>query len=236
MTSANSRFAFTLIELLVILAIITTLVSLLLPGLHTARDRARALQCRNNLHQWGLAYRQYADDNEDYLPRRGQGVRPLEQIDRPEDWFNALPPYLKLPSYEQLFNHQQKLLPSDPTVFVCPAAIDPGSNQFLPYGMNMDLSPWGDSGFTPATKFSAVLRPVSVVTLADAPGPYSATFPSKNPYNPVPRHTQRLNILFLTGHVRSLDGAYVGCGLGDPHRDDLHWLTGTESDQGAAKY
>lgn len=69
------------------------LASLLLPALSGAKDKARNAQCANNLRQWGLAYRQYADDNDYYLPRRGQGVQPLVQIDRPEDWFNALPPY-----------------------------------------------------------------------------------------------------------------------------------------------
>jgi hypothetical protein len=55
--------------------------------------------------QWRLAYHQYADDNGDYLPRRGQGVKPLDQIDRPEDWFNALPPYLN----QQFYTDKQKL-------------------------------------------------------------------------------------------------------------------------------
>ena len=55
-------------------------------------------QCINNLRQWGAAYELYADDNEDYLPRRGQGVQALFEIDRPSDWFNALPLYFALPS------------------------------------------------------------------------------------------------------------------------------------------
>lgn len=33
----------------------------------------------------------YAFDNDDYLPRRGQGVQMLLEIDRPAHWFNALP-------------------------------------------------------------------------------------------------------------------------------------------------
>jgi prepilin-type N-terminal cleavage/methylation domain-containing protein len=228
--------AFTLIELLVVLGVIAVLASLLFPVLGRAKTRARAAQCAGNLRQWGLAYRQYADDNHDYLPRRGQGVKPLNQIDRPEDWFNALPPYLKLPSYQQLFTNGQRLAVSSPSPFVCPAAADPGSNHFLPYGMNMNLCPWGNSGQTEPTKYSQVVQPVSVVALADAPGPYSAAYPSKNPYTPVARHGGRVNILFLAGNVQSLAHDYVGCDTGDPHRDDVRWLTGTDSDAGASKY
>ena len=115
---------------------------------------------------------------------------------------------------------------------------DPGSNHFLPYAMNMNLCPWGNSGQTEATKFGDVVRPAEVVAIADAPGPYSATYPSKNPYSPLPRHDNgdRVNLLFLMGGVRSFSGSYVGCGSGDPHHEDVRWLTGTDSDAGAAKY
>jgi len=227
---------FNLLELLVVIAILAILASLILPAVSHAKDKARSAQCLNNLRQWGLTYRQYADDNQDYLPRRGQGVKPLEQIDRPEDWFNALPPYLKLLTYQQLFTNNQRFQAGSQTVFVCPAATDPGSNHFLPYAMNMNLCPWGNSGASEATKFGAVVRPAQVVALADASGPYSATYPSKNPYTPVPRHDKRVNILFLGGNVQSFSGGYIGAGIGDPGREDVRWLTGTESDASAGKY
>jgi len=232
----RAPFAFTLVELLVVIAIIAVLASLILPGLARAKSKARSTQCLNNLRQWALAYRQYADDNQDRLPRRGQGVKPLDQIDRPEDWFNALPPYMQLPSYQQMFTNGQRLTTATHSVFVCPVAADPGSNHFLPYAMNMNLCPWGSSGNSEATKLADVFRPSQVVTLADAFGPYSGTYPSKNPYSPVPRHNNRVNILFLAGGVQSFPGDYVGCGTGDPGRDDVRWLTGTVSDAGAGKY
>ena len=72
--------------------------------------------------------------------------------------------------------------------------------------------------------------------MADSPGPYCATFPSKNPYSPDPRHNRRVNILFLAGGVQSLAGDYIGCGVGDPRRDDVRWLTGTDSDDSIGKY
>ena len=119
------------------------------------------------------------------------------------------------------------------SVFICPTVDDPGGTYFLPYGMNMNLSPWN---LPLATKFGEVVQPGSVVAMADAPGPYASTFPSAKPYSVVARHSARVNLLFLTGQVQSLAGAYVGCGIGDPQHDDVRWLTGTASDAAAHNY
>jgi len=121
------RDAFTLIELLVVIAIIAVLVGLLMPAVQHAREAARRTQCRNNLHQIGLAMHNYHDTH---------GVLPpgwcAEQWG--EDyggwgWGSQLLPYLEeAPFYRRIdFNCP----PSDPvnaTVriacleqFVCPS-------------------------------------------------------------------------------------------------------------------
>jgi prepilin-type N-terminal cleavage/methylation domain-containing protein len=59
---------FTLIELLVVIAIIAILAALLLPALARARVKAQGVQCMNNGRQMMLAWRQYTDDNADWVP------------------------------------------------------------------------------------------------------------------------------------------------------------------------
>ncbi len=64
----NKRSAFTLIELLVVIAIIALLLSIALPGLRKAKQSARLVLCRNNLHQWAVAILTFASDNNEQAP------------------------------------------------------------------------------------------------------------------------------------------------------------------------
>ncbi len=216
------RSGFTLIELLVVMGIICVLAALIGTAVQTARARANAAQCVSNLRQWGAALQLYEGDNAGYIPRRGQGVQPVFQINRPDDWFNALPPYLGLPSYQNALAQGLKPHAGDHSVFICPSASDPGGTYFMPYAMNMYLSPW----IRPQEhRITQIPNPEQLAFMADAPGQYSSTIPSTLPFSVLARHSGRANVCFVDGHVVSFDGTYMGCGLGEPALPDIRWQT-----------
>ena len=97
-TMEKSR-GFTLIELLVVIAIIALLMAILMPSLQRVRKQAKAVACQSNLHQWGLMFSMYTDDNNGYFCTAGvKGAM----------WISAMRPY-----------H------SEPKLRLCPMATKP---------------------------------------------------------------------------------------------------------------
>lgn len=84
----KSPKAFTLIELLVVIAIIALLLSVIVPSLRMAKEKAREVICKSNLHQWGLIFQTYAADNDDKFNPGWKGTSNYEGL-----WLHVLRPY-----------------------------------------------------------------------------------------------------------------------------------------------
>lgn len=106
---ATKPRAFTLIELLVVVSIIALLVSILLPSLGKARESAKAVVCKTQLRQFGIALSMYAEDNNNSFLIH-EWLAPPYVSDPPPDmgyWFGRISPYIDV---EQETHHTSILM------------------------------------------------------------------------------------------------------------------------------
>jgi prepilin-type N-terminal cleavage/methylation domain-containing protein len=233
----DGYLGFTLIELLVVIAILAILAALLFPALTRGRMSAQRAACVNNLKQWGIATRLYADENHDKLPREAamDGINTWEMTGfstNRDVWYNALPETLKattMAQYAQTPSSQQQFY-SRGNVFHCPTArFSDVAATYPNFSLAINSKLMGDfeAGTPPATAYAAppVLRvaaikvPVKTALFLDCgvPGEEKLS-PFQSPYTGQPkafatqfsgRHKQAGNILFVAGHVLTLRGNAV---------------------------
>ena len=198
----KKKIAFTLVELLIVIAIIAILAALLFPSLQKAKQRTKQIQCYSGLKQIGLAFTEYANDYNGWIPRS-------YDTDAGESWFNRIREYLNIRN--NVIYTQEKTC----GIFKCPsweviagASIFPG----LSYGINYHVAgPGSLSGPSIYHKqLSQVSSPGSIVLIADRSNSATSSTLSRNyayggnqGYSFSQRHLGKANILFCDMHAGS---------------------------------
>jgi prepilin-type N-terminal cleavage/methylation domain-containing protein len=137
--------AFTLIELLVVIAIIAILAAMLLPALASAKVKAQATRCVNNLKQVGISLQLYVDDNKGSYPLH-DGWAALGGITGTNDplaSYGSLVQSTNRPLYSYARNQEVFHCPSDQGDSYFPGIIN---NCFYAYG-NSYLVEWKGEAF-----------------------------------------------------------------------------------------
>jgi prepilin-type processing-associated H-X9-DG protein len=232
-----------LIELLVVMAIIGILIGLLLVAVQASRKNARLITCQSNMRQWTLAMLNYVQAHQGYLPRRSQGAQVTTSYFRPDDWFNALPPFMENQPLMTLLNANQPPQPGDRSVWMCPEmeekvippttppsdqTADP-SKMYFAYGMNMWLST--EKSLKP-DHIDKVGPRTTLVFMSEGNGVHCSVLPSPLTliagnylnFSTVARHSDMVNLAFLDGRIQAYSSDYVGCGVGIPDRPDIRWM------------
>jgi prepilin-type N-terminal cleavage/methylation domain-containing protein len=161
--------AFTLIELLVVVAIITLLISILLPSLSRARESAKSVQCRSNLHSIAQAIRNYINENNSFYPPMAifpSYEKTLHPTSPRPPMSVVLGPYL---------GDLQASETSRNTVFACPSdrIIDLGSKQNETYKDAENVTDLGVPQHGETTWFAwqgSSYEPLPGFSLVDAQG------------------------------------------------------------------
>ena len=207
---------FTLIELLVVIAMIAILAAMLLPALQSARARARATSCINNLKSLGTSMTMYAESYRGYAPSISGKYR-LPEKSNDCNWSYALV--------------MQKYLQEGAGTFYCPdagvtskaMALAKNSSEqswaYYTYGMRMNKTnalgfkilsskiECADAGYGPYDPSKFFLFGDSILANdADKAGtavlhPF-ATAANDN-YKIAGRHTKKANLWFADNSVRT---------------------------------
>lgn len=197
---------FTLLELLTVIGIIGILVALLLPLLGNMRARAKAAECRANLHQMGAAFQIYVADNQGFLPavsKHATADTSKGTVNKLGHWQVEISPYFgrKMNQNVQADTNVADYQAQCPEFTISSASVVSRG-----YGMNdrltsrgkvqplTDSGGWSNYSYNFRVHAAEIEDPARTILVADNDGlGGDSAF--------VARHQDKVNCLFVDGHV-----------------------------------
>jgi prepilin-type N-terminal cleavage/methylation domain-containing protein/prepilin-type processing-associated H-X9-DG protein len=135
------RRGFTLFEMLMVVMIIAVLIALILPAVQSAREAARATQCRNNLLQLGIALGNYASTHHVLPPGVVNDKGPISNLPQGYHvgWAVQILPFLEQANLYRRIDFRQgvyaqvnaTVLASGVKTFLCPSDGRPASMSYM---------------------------------------------------------------------------------------------------------